>query len=966
MEGAVFKERALVEGRRYAKDRMVFLRELCQNSRDAGATLIHVTTRFEQGDFVMRFEDNGAGMSFDHAERYLFRLYASSKEQEKQSSGCFGVGFWSILLFCPDILEIESRPQDGPAWRVVTDGELSRVSRQPGDLRSPGTVVSVRLRTRGRAEHDQLVGEAFAALSRHCRYLRRNDPRATPLPIRFNRRRVDGPFELDGPCWLTFSEGTSEGAVGLGETPSVEVYARGLLVWHGTLLDELAYGAKKARPLEHPRGLSPRFVLNGNDLNVTYDRRKVVDDRALQRLRLRARRRMRELLSRYLDRISPRPLHQRFRDGIRAFAEDFGAGRAVKLTGVLAIVLLLGAGGWWLAGALTSDAETESTVRVPREEATGRRAPLSNPRRYLGASTEADPLTDRIPLVYRPEIETAFRVAAVERLDPHLGIQRETPVLAGPLAPFSCTDGCLDIAAEIRAATGLLIIPLPTGHRLDTGSVRLNRNPVNVWSIAGTGEPALKIDEAVSGKLTYRSGPATLPLSSRRQETLTALPGGMTASLDALARRLLGESDPAVQVALAERLVMERLIYDNSAAVSERYAAFFNAPDRGGWLDFVLASGRGDCDVKNAVLVFLLRRLGIPSRLAIGALGQEGRALPGMHAWTEYYLDGWRTADATGGGAMPPSERRAAEASAVPRGRPLEAPVSDLGAVAVNEIDTSVPPSFWMRPELLRNVAVVAAIVGALSLLLGVATLFSGRKRTPIYAPGGDEKQQTVAAEILASAMAHPEMWMKGAGLKKRPLLPVLGRRTGMSLDEASARGRNSTLWRSAGRTGLAKRAVARGARVLDAREGPFRKVIARLPGGVDLDEIAALSPVRPDEVPEPLAPVGSLVREMNRVLRRCGLRGLTFRLTLHRREFAARDVDLTGLGFNVSKYIVLPAESDLLTTCKEAFPSKPGLAVFTAINGLMKESAMLRQHRPLLLAEAAHLIFEDTRWTAS
>ena len=104
MRGSDFKKRALHEGLRYGEDRMVFLRELAQNSRDAGARSIRVTTKLEGGELSLPFEDDGAGMGYDHARSYLFTLYASSKEDETTSAGRFGVGFWSVLLFKPSAI----------------------------------------------------------------------------------------------------------------------------------------------------------------------------------------------------------------------------------------------------------------------------------------------------------------------------------------------------------------------------------------------------------------------------------------------------------------------------------------------------------------------------------------------------------------------------------------------------------------------------------------------------------------------------------------------------------------------------------------------------------------------------------------------------------------------------------------------------------------------------------------------
>ena len=83
----------------YGKDPWFFIRELAQNSRDAGAAFIRVKIGYTSAkEEVLVFEDDGCGMSYDHAVRYLFRLYASSKSNEKYAAGLFGIGFWTVLL----------------------------------------------------------------------------------------------------------------------------------------------------------------------------------------------------------------------------------------------------------------------------------------------------------------------------------------------------------------------------------------------------------------------------------------------------------------------------------------------------------------------------------------------------------------------------------------------------------------------------------------------------------------------------------------------------------------------------------------------------------------------------------------------------------------------------------------------------------------------------------------------------
>ena len=103
-----FRARARQEADRYGPDPWVFVRELVQNARDAGAGQVVFLVEQEDGIERVRCIDDGEGMSFEHARRFLFPLYASSKEGAKNQAGRFGVGFWSVLRFEPASIEIRS------------------------------------------------------------------------------------------------------------------------------------------------------------------------------------------------------------------------------------------------------------------------------------------------------------------------------------------------------------------------------------------------------------------------------------------------------------------------------------------------------------------------------------------------------------------------------------------------------------------------------------------------------------------------------------------------------------------------------------------------------------------------------------------------------------------------------------------------------------------------------------------
>ncbi len=109
----------------YINDHWVFLRELAQNSRDAGALEIKIDPGgYGSGNEVVIFSDNGRGMTYRDAEKYLFRLYSSSKFKERSSVGMYGIGFWTVIKYEPEEILIESYSVEEEKWAVLLKGDL--------------------------------------------------------------------------------------------------------------------------------------------------------------------------------------------------------------------------------------------------------------------------------------------------------------------------------------------------------------------------------------------------------------------------------------------------------------------------------------------------------------------------------------------------------------------------------------------------------------------------------------------------------------------------------------------------------------------------------------------------------------------------------------------------------------------------------------------------------------------------
>ncbi|MDD5309397.1 MAG: transglutaminase domain-containing protein [Deltaproteobacteria bacterium] len=873
-------------------------------------------------------------MGFAHARRYLFTLYSSSKERERASAGRYGVGFWSVLLFEPARITVESRTAR-EAWAVAIDGELE--DPRPADCRltRPGTRVTLR-RPLERETADRTRLEVERALKRYCRHLRRNDRRGAPLPVSLDGKEISEPLVLEGPCSLTFADGPVEGVAGLGRRPRIDLLARGLPAWTGTVLDELRCGARRVPDPTHHEGLAPVFLLNGNDLTVTLDRRAVIDDRSLSRVRRVARRRMRELLVRYLNRLSPRPLRERVSGFVRGALDDLRAEGALGRTVAAAVGLALLAcaatvAAYMVFAAPDGPAQTaQGASRAPGEDAS-----LGEPPKYPGPAVSPGPDARPLALAYAPPWNLPFRSFAAERLDPRRGIVSDLPGSLAPAAAYVCERSCVDVEVAIAAGPGVTILPVPTGFVVEPSSLALDTGTPPPLVSTPLGEPAVFLAARAQGRLSYRAGPAAQSLAPERAAALLAVPQGMGATPDMLeivrqARALASVRD---RVDLIVRFAERRLAYDRSPAAAEVFRRAMASGSGAGWLDVAAAAGRGDCDVKNAMAVALLRMAGVPSRLAAGVRGRAGRAVAGAHAWVEYH-DGtwWRAADATGQAGAPSTGPETVPARIDDGSAPARAASSD-------------PPPLASRVRTIAVGAGAVVLVAALALLVALA---AGRTRGRLAAGADVESRRAVAAEMLASAFTSPETWHAGSGLTSRPLLPVLGNLRPMSLDEALGRGRRGTLWLARQKSRLLQSAVTRGARVLDASDPAFGALVRRLPGARDLDAVSALRPVRPPDLPDDFEDVGRLADEANRMLAEAGVRRDPVVPCLGLADAAFCDVDLAGLKLDrgsrwPSRFVALSTVAAEVRALAVLARERKALAAFLLVDTLLAASSILK-----------------------
>ncbi|MCA9682534.1 MAG: ATP-binding protein, partial [Myxococcales bacterium] len=475
-----FRERARVEADRYGPDPWIFVRELLQNARDAGASAVQIQVEEGKsgagGRTRITCRDDGEGMSYDHARRYLFSLYASSKEERSNQVGRFGVGFWSILRFEPESIIIRSRSREGgAAWQVTLDGALQDAVRADVEM-GPGTEVVLE-RAGGDGDDHRRV---FEAAHQNARFLCQRDAPEQPLPITINGRRVNAPFALSAPC-SSFHRGHVRGVVGLGNAPRVELFSRGLRVRSAACLDDLLSNTghtahSRVRFPELPGGLAPQALLESDGLELLLSRSDARDTRTLRRLVKLGQNELRHLVERQLAQIRPPGLGERIAGGLRRLAGDALWWRAVlgALGGAVLALLI----SHWLWPGPSTGAGGDSGVpgiAVGAADVPSTRTSYGDlSKRYHGPQVNelAPSAAEPIALHYDPFLARPYFAALIIEEIGHEDLP-ETPLSEEPYPDYRCEGECVAVQLPVvGAADEQLRIPVPSGHLLEPSSLR--------------------------------------------------------------------------------------------------------------------------------------------------------------------------------------------------------------------------------------------------------------------------------------------------------------------------------------------------------------------------------------------------------------------------------------------------------------------------------------------------------------
>lgn len=624
MNAQAFFERAIREAQRYGDDRWIFLRELVQNSRDAGATHIYCYTDIRDQWSYLDFQDNGEGMDATQFERYLLRLYASSKENDAAAIGFYGVGFWSTLLFRPHLIRIASCKNGNTIAYEINCQDLS-ITPFDAKLKHDGTRITlIRPTTGGDDNFAQVVAERL----RYYTGPVRPAPHRHKMVLMCNGEVLNVDFDLPPHFSRRIREKGFDGVIGLGDKPSIKLYKGGILVRDLTSLEEILPN-RKSNLSQTGLGLYPQLAINADGLTVLMDRQSVFEDGLLLRIVETCEHHLMQIQRQMVQQLFPLNWHNRFL--------HFWQKVSFKKWGWSGLaLLLLGAVIWFSKNLLTESssmpAETQMTSRPGYVDAAFQKweGPVIDTRssreiqwnfRYEGGP----------PYIL-------FRVTTLTRYDKNRGWLTAPQKAQGPYPTIPFPEGETPILVSMQTQTigSPIPLPIPPKYRLIKHSVVTASGKQPQIMQSQLGHPLVTFQQAE--RLSYQviRAPSEAPVRFHQALTIEDYP----ADFQSFFQSIIGLSEKEKAQAIAEFLTRQ-FEYSRSPEAARKFQLA-----KGDFLERIRSVGGGDCDLLNGVYALMLQTADVPAYLSVGLVGKQGRAESSLHAWVRYWADGrWITAD---------------------------------------------------------------------------------------------------------------------------------------------------------------------------------------------------------------------------------------------------------------------------------------------------------------------------------
>jgi molecular chaperone HtpG len=522
-------------------DPYAFLRELVQNSMDAGATRIEVTLlRSSEGMVQTSVRDDGTGMTPPIMENALLTLFSSSKEGDSTKIGKYGVGFISVLALDPERVLVDTW-RDGGAWRAVIQRDQSWVIEESTARPSNGTTVTLESAMDAEA-FDAHVANARASLSRWCRHANvaiHFSSTDYSMPGTAKRTRIDEPLAVPAVASVVAVDGNDTIVVGPaagaeavqrpdGEarapvpTRFVGFYNRGLTLYETST--------------EIFPGLDGFFAkISSPDLKHTLSRDNVRREGRFDELLGKARR--------LAQRALPKAIEESLKD--RALAVAHGEDPALHVALLVAAgsrELALDAKAVWfpLTNAVGDD-------EVLSAHALGKQTPRGEP---ILTATEADPLTAALATHGRPVVKVSAAEVAVLLASYHLNRRPRSVeaahlrhVLVSEIAQSDLADSDRELADRVVRLLGRVGTPAAGIEFARTLGARTGAAVIAKERIAGV----ISTEEAKEAAGAW-NGRSTLLLDTREEAVRLARERARSeprAAAHLLARILLLDRDGA-------------------------------------------------------------------------------------------------------------------------------------------------------------------------------------------------------------------------------------------------------------------------------------------------------------------------------------------------------------------------------------------------------------------------------------
>jgi hypothetical protein len=184
-------------------DPLACLRELVQNSIDAGSRQVDIAFEHVDGVMCIHVDDYGDGMDRAIIDSRLTRLFSSAKDGDMTKIGRFGIGFVSVFALEPEAVCVDTGR--GPEnWRVLfkADRSFTRIALdEPVD----GTRVRI-FKTVDAKDFEALRARAREVLTYWCKHV--------DGELYFDDDLISGPLTLDALLQVSHREEGTEVLVG--------------------------------------------------------------------------------------------------------------------------------------------------------------------------------------------------------------------------------------------------------------------------------------------------------------------------------------------------------------------------------------------------------------------------------------------------------------------------------------------------------------------------------------------------------------------------------------------------------------------------------------------------------------------------------------------------------------------------------------------------------------------------------